>query len=200
MRKTTSKLIRCYTLLFLLLAATNLSVIYAQEANSDTSLVIKNSKLEYNINKLTTDEALETIKKEINERNVALLNFSEVHRNERGELISITTSFKDNRNNRQKKSEYNSSGISPFSVIIHENEQGNRYLEITSDQNFFYVKNGQAYLREDESKKENGYPSPFYQPDLSAEELDLIKKIEEDILKQQETLFQVMDKYTEKGK
>lgn len=103
---------------------------FAQEKQQVT---IKNKTFAYEISKETTAADLETIEKEINAEKVAHLRFSNIKRNANNEIIGITTQFNDERGSSQKKSEYNSQGISPFSVKIHENTQGNKYLEIANN-------------------------------------------------------------------
>ncbi len=102
---------------------------FAQEKKQFTT---KNKTFAYEISKETTADDLTAIEKEINAEKVATLHFSNVKRNEKNEIIGITTQFNDKRGSSQKKSEYNSQGIRPFAVKIHENAEGYKYLEIAN--------------------------------------------------------------------
>ena len=102
-------------------------------AQGKEQVTIKNKTLSYEISKETTAADLEAIAKEINAEKVANLRFSNVKRNNKNEIIKITTEFNNDKGSSQKKSEYNSEGIRPFSVVIHEKADGSKYLEITSD-------------------------------------------------------------------
>lgn len=109
------------------------SLFYAQ-AQDKTALKIKNTSFEYKIDKNTKDGDLEQIKNEINDEKIAKLEFSNLQRNEQGELISITTKFEDKNGSFQQSSQYSSMGITPFSVIIHEKENGHKYLELANSE------------------------------------------------------------------
>lgn len=127
--KTTWKSAISIPLLGISLFFSSLSV-FAQEKEQVT---IKNKTFSYEISKETTAADLEAIEKEINAEKVANLRFSDIKRNSNNEIIQITTQFNDEKGSSQKKSEYNSQGIRPFSVVIHEKANGFKYLEITSD-------------------------------------------------------------------
>lgn len=101
-------------------------------AQEKEQVTIKNKTLAYEITKETTASDLELIQKEINAEKIATLRFSDIKRNAQNEIIGITTQFKDERGSSQQKSEYNSQGIRPFSIKIHENTEGHKYLEIAN--------------------------------------------------------------------
>lgn len=101
-------------------------------AQEKEQVTIKNKTLAYEITKETTASDLDMIQKEINAEKIADLKFSNVKRNAKNEIIGLTTQFKDERGSSQKKSEYNSQGIRPFAVKIHENAEGYKYLEIAN--------------------------------------------------------------------
>lgn len=103
------------------------STVLAQE---NEQVTIKNKTFAYEITKETTASDLDLIQKEINAEKIAHLKFSAIKRNAKNEIIGLTTQFKDERGSSQKKSEYNSQGIRPFAVKIHENADGYKYLEI----------------------------------------------------------------------
>lgn len=117
------------------IAIVNLSLLFTSFttlAQEKEQVTIKNKTLAYEITKETTASDLDMIQKEINAAKIADLKFSNVKRNAKNEIIGLTTQFKDERGSSQKKSEYNSQGIRPFAVKIHENAEGYKYLEIAN--------------------------------------------------------------------
>ncbi|MEK6450486.1 MULTISPECIES: hypothetical protein [unclassified Myroides] len=164
-----------------------LTVVNAQEQKD---FKVKNTTIEYQINKNTKDSELEQIKKEVNDEKIANLVFSGVKRNNKGEMIAIKTQFKDERGSSQSKSEYNSMGINPFSVVIHHKDNGEKYLEIgginpTSSfgsQAAFMQNPFGSMLQEQESES-------FFANDM----MELMKSMQEDMRNQQESFMKLME-------
>lgn len=113
-------------------------------AQEKEQVTIKNKTLAYEITKETTDSYIELIQKEINAEKIANLRFSNLKRNAQNEIIGITTQFEDERGTSQQKSEYNSQGIRPFSLRIHENTEGDKYLEIANTSQQFSFSNAES--------------------------------------------------------
>lgn len=164
-----------------------LTVVNAQEQKD---FKVKNTTIEYQINKNTKDSELEQIKKEVNDEKIANLVFSGIKRNNKGEMIAIKTQFKDERGSSQSKSEYNSMGINPFSVIIHHKDNGEKFLEIgginpTSSfgsQAAFMQNPFGSMLQEHESES-------FFANDM----MELMKSMQEDMRNQQESFMKLME-------
>ncbi|MDR2222628.1 MAG: hypothetical protein LBE34_07790 [Flavobacteriaceae bacterium] len=159
-------------------------------AQQKESFKVKNTTVQYQISKETTDKDLEEIKKEINQEKVAVLEFSNIKRNNKGEIIALNTQFKDERGSSQSKSEYNSQGISPFSVAIHQNEQGYKYLQIT---------NGTASalpLTNQQNARSNATPNlsedAFFAPDF----MELMQAMQTDMQRQQDMMQQMIQQVT----
>lgn len=112
-----------------------ISVISSANAQEKESLNIKSTTIAYHITKNTKDTELEEIKKEVNNEKIANLSFSNIKRNEKGEIIQLNTKFIDQRGSSQQKSEFNSSGIADFTVKIHSDESGTKYLELGTNSN-----------------------------------------------------------------
>ncbi|WP_158210857.1 hypothetical protein [Myroides phaeus] len=161
-----------------------LTVVNAQEQKD---FKVKNTTIEYQINKNTKDSELEQIKKEVNDEKIANLVFSGVKRNNKGEMIAIKTQFKDERGSSQSKSEYNSMGINPFSVVIHHKDNGEKYLEIgginpTASSAAFAQNPFGSMLQEQESES-------FFANDM----MELMKSMQEDMRNQQESFMKLME-------
>lgn len=168
---------------------------HAQEKEQVT---IKNKTFAYEITKETTAADLEQIQNEINAEKVAHLRFSNVKRNDKQEIISLTTQFKDERGTSQKKSEYNSQGIRPFSVKIHENATGQKYLEIANATVPFSTNNPTTTntpaitdFFNDDHKEDD----PFGSDSM----MDMMRAIQESMQQQQETMMKLFEE-TEKKK
>lgn len=178
------------------IALLNISLVFASLpalAQGKEQVTIKNKTFSYEISKETTAADLEAIEKEINAEKVANLRFSNVKRNANNEIIKITTAFNDEKGSSQKKSEYNSQGIRPFSVIIHEKANGAKYLEITSDVQQFATRISEDvpmisdFLQQD-------FNTPF-EDSLGVPQdplLDLIQSMQADMKQQQEMLQQLL--------
>lgn len=166
---------------------------HAQEKEQVT---IKNKTVAYEITKETTAADLEQIQKEINAAKVANLRFSNVKRNANQEIISLTTQFNDERGTSQKKSEYNSQGIRPFSVKIHENAAGHKYLEIANTTAPFSTNNQKATLTpsiSDLFDDDNENIDPFGNDSM----MDMMRTIQESMRQQQEIIMKLFEE-TEK--
>lgn len=166
---------------------------HAQEKEQVT---IKNKTFAYEITKETTAADLEQIEKEINAEKVAHLRFSNVKRNAKQEIIGLTTEFKDERGSSQKKSEYNSQGIRPFSVKIHENAAGQKYLELANSTAPFSTNNPGT-----------GVPSltDFFNNDEDEDDsfgsdsmMDMMRSIQESMFQQQETIMKLFEEAEKK--
>ncbi|WP_010252456.1 hypothetical protein [Myroides injenensis] len=172
-------------ILSFLLILISTSTINAQEKKNDFK--VKNTTIEYQITKETKDNELEQIKKEVNDEKIAALNFSNIKRNDKGEIIAINTMFKDERGSSQQKSEYNSMGINSFSIIIHEKENGYKYLEIgNSGNNLFSNKSNfsmQSSMWGDDAEGDDFFATDF---------MDLMKSMQEDMKMQQEAFMKMM--------
>lgn len=161
------------------------------QAQETENVKIKNTTIEYQIDKNTQDIDLEQIKQEVNDEKIATLNFSNIKRNDKGEIIAISTQFKDERGSSQQKTEYNSMGINPFSVVIHERENGEKYLEISNSVKNNLAQNNpyanftmqQSLFDDDDSSTEDFFSQDFMQ---------LMKTMQEDMQEQQETFIQMM--------
>lgn len=168
---------------------------HAQEKEQVT---IKNKTFAYEITKETTAADLEQIQKEINAEKIAQLHFSNVKRNAKQEIIGLTTQFKDERGTSQKKSEYNSQGIRPFSVKIHENATGQKYLEIANASTPFSTNNQTATNTPaitdlfDDSHEES---DPFASDSM----MDMMRAIQESMQQQQETMMKLFEETEKKG-
>ncbi|MGG5578607.1 hypothetical protein ACPDHL_14875 [Myroides sp. C15-4] len=162
-------------------------------AQGKEQVTIKNKTFSYEISKESTAADLKAIEKEINAEKVANLRFSNIKRNSNNEIIQITTQFNDEKGSSQKKSEYNSQGINPFSVIIHEKENGAKYLEIHSDL-YQYATNIEEELPFMRDFLQQNFDTPvgdsleFAQDPLQ----DLIQSLQTDIKQQQELLQKLM--------
>ncbi|WP_267739673.1 hypothetical protein [Myroides injenensis] len=169
---------------FLLILISTLTI-NAQEKKNDFK--VKNTTIEYQITKETKDNELEQIKKEVNDEKIAALNFSNIKRNDKGEIISINTMFKDERGSSQQKSEYNSMGINPFSIIIHEKENGYKYLEIGNAGNSPFSNKSnfsmQSSMWGDDTEGDDFFATDF---------MDLMKSMQEDMKAQQEAFMKIM--------
>ncbi|MCC9043932.1 hypothetical protein LNQ81_14730 [Myroides sp. M-43] len=162
-------------------------------AQEKESLKIKSTTIEYHINKNTKDNELDEIKKEVNDQKVANLSFSNIKRNDKGEIISLKTQFKDERGSSQQKSEYNSNGISDFTVKIQENEAGYRYLELgsPSNQNRSYLNTANdpqsgrgLYSEQSDKELEEFFAQDFMQ---------LMQSMQQDMKTQQEAFIKLME-------
>ncbi len=163
-----------------------LTVVNAQEQKD---FKVKNTTIEYQINKNTKDSELEQIKKEVNDEKIANLVFSGIQRNDKGEMIAINTQFKDERGSSQSKSEYNSMGINPFSVIIHHKDNGSKYLEIggVNAASFSSMKNGfmqSSMMGNDDNPAEEG----FFGKDM----MELMESMQQDMRTQHEAFMKIM--------
>ena len=160
---------------------------YAQEKEQFT---IKNKTFAYEITKETTAADLAAIEKEINAEKVASLRFSDVKRNAQNEIVGITTQFNDERGSSQKKSEYNSQGIRPFAVKIHENAKGDKHLEITNDGQPFggNTTNTSSFISELFSN-ESTDTLDFGQNDI----MNMMRSMQESMRKQQELMQKIME-------
>lgn len=163
-----------------------LTVVNAQEQKD---FKVKNTTIEYQINKNTKDSELEQIKKEVNDEKIANLIFSRIKRNDKGEMIAINTQFKDERGSSQSKTEYNSMGITPFSVIIHHKDDGNKYLEIggVNAAGFSSVKNGfmqNTMMNSDDNPAEEA----FFGKDM----MEMMESMQQDMREQHEAFMKIM--------
>ncbi|AJH15013.1 hypothetical protein [Myroides profundi] len=163
-------------------------------AQDKEGLNIKSTTIEYHISKNTKDSELDEIKKEVNNEKIANLTFSNIKRNAKGELISLKTSFKDGRGSSQQKSEYNSNGIADFTVKIHQNESGERYLELGNRSNSVLniAKDPHAgrALYSDELDKE-------YEEFFAQDFMQLMKGIQEDMKAQQDLFLNLLREHEE---
>ncbi|MEC4114896.1 hypothetical protein VSO92_12365 [Myroides pelagicus] len=158
---------------------------YAHAQDKKNEVKIKNTTYQYTITKETKDTDLELIKKEVNNEKIANLVFSNIKRNDKGEIISITTKFKDKRGYSQSKSEYNSSGISPYAVKIHEKEDGVKYLEISAPGNDLFDANSSSFNIQ--SSMFNNTDEDFFSSDI----MQMMRAMKEDMLLQQEHMKQM---------
>lgn len=163
-----------------------LTVVNAQEQKD---FKVKNTTVEYQINKNTKDSELEQIKKEVNDEKIANLVFSRIKRNDKEEMISINTQFKDERGSSQSKSEYNSMGINPFSIIIHHKDNGNKYLEIggVNAGDYSFTKNG--FMQNSPMNNEDDQSGEgFFANDM----MELMETMQEDMRAQHEAFMRIM--------
>ena len=167
------------------------STVNAQEKEG---LNIKSTTIEYHINKNTKDSELDEIKKEVNNEKIANLSFSNIKRNEKGELISLKTSFRDERGSSQQKSEYNSNGIADFTVKIHQNEAGERYLELGNRTNpLLNIANDPQAGRALYSEQANDEFEEFFAQDF----MQLMKGMQEDMKAQQDMFINLLREHEE---
>ncbi|MDM1443025.1 hypothetical protein HX045_05295 [Myroides odoratimimus] len=167
------------------------STVNAQEKEG---LNIKSTTIEYHINKNTKDSELDEIKKEVNNEKIANLSFSNIKRNEKGELISLKTSFRDERGSSQQKSEYNSNGIADFTVKIHQNEAGERYLELGNRSNsMLNIANDPQAGRALYSEQANDEFEEFFAQDF----MQLMKGMQEDMKAQQDMFINLLREHEE---
>lgn len=168
-------------------------------AQEKESLKIKSTTIEYHINKNTKDTELELIKKEVNDQKVANLTFSNIKRNDKGEIISLKTQFKDERGSSQQKSEFNSNGITDFTVKIKENEPGDRYLELGSSSNqnrqFVNTANDPQAARGLYSEQSNKELEDFFAQDF----MQLMQTMQQDMKAQQEAFMKIMSEHEKKA-
>lgn len=185
--------IQILSICLILILITNSAI--AQEKEK---LKTENTTVEYHINKETKDTDLEFIKKGVNDQKVANLTFSNIKRNDRGEIISLNTQFKDERGSFQQKAEYNSNGISGFIIIIHENETGYRYLELrsVSNQNNQYLNTANdpqaargLYSEQSDKELEDFFAQDFMQ---------LMQNMQQDMKAQQEAFMKIMSEHEKK--
>ncbi|MDR0229269.1 MAG: hypothetical protein LBI72_09420 [Flavobacteriaceae bacterium] len=174
------------------LLLTILGSVYFMSANAQhkDGVKVKNTTVQYQISKQTTDKDLEEIKKEINQEKVAVLEFSNIKRNDKGEIIAINTQFKDERGSSQSKSEYNSNGINPFNVAIHQNEQGYKYLQINNGTSTAmpYGKQQNNNLNAMSNLSEDA----LFAPDF----MELMQAMQADMQRQQDMMEQMMQQVT----
>ncbi|MGQ8869106.1 hypothetical protein [Myroides sp. TSA_177.3] len=160
-------------------------------AQEKEQVTIKNKTLAYEITKETTASDLDMIQKEINAENIAKLKFSNVKRNAKNEIIGLTTQFNDERGTSQKKSEYNSQGIRPFSVKIHENADGYKYLEIAQTNTAFATKNATS------NPLLNDLFSDELEDDMSSDNMmEMMKSMQESMQQQQELIQKLLQEET----
>lgn len=177
-----SKALLCTAILF--------SVISGVNAQEKESLKIKSTTVEYLINKDTKDNELDEIKKEVNNEKIANLTFSNIKRNDKGQIIAISTGFKDERGSSQQKSEYNSNGINDFTVKIHQNEAGQRYLELgTKSYQMLNTANDPQAGRGLYSQQINEEYEDFFSQDF----MQLLKGMQEDMKAQQEAFKKLLE-------
>lgn len=163
-------------------------------AQDKEGLNIKSTTIEYHISKNTKDSELDEIKKEVNNEKIANLTFSNIKRNAKGELISLKTSFKDQRGSSQQKSEYNSNGIADFTVKIHQNESGERYLELGNrTKPMLNTANDPHAERALYSEQANDEFEEFFAQDF----MQLMKGMQEDMKAQQEMFFNLLREHEE---
>ncbi|AJA70049.1 hypothetical protein MYRA21_2940 [Myroides sp. A21] len=163
-------------------------------AQDKEGLNIKSTTVEYHINKNTKDSELDEIKKEVNNEKIANLTFSNIKRNKKGELISLKTSFKDQRGSSQQKSEYNSNGIADFTVKIHQNESGERYLELGNRTNpILNIANDPQAGRALYSEQANDEFEEFFAQDF----MQLMKGMQEDMKAQQDMFINLLREHEE---
>ncbi|WHT39622.1 hypothetical protein QNH98_02680 [Myroides sp. mNGS23_01] len=156
-------------------------------AQEKEQVTIKNKTLAYEITKETTASDLDQIQKEINAEKIAKLKFSDVKRNAKNEIIGLTTQFNDERGTSQKKSEYNSQGIRPFSVKIHENADGYKYLEIAQGNASFTAKNTTS------TPSLNDFFSDELEDDFSSNTMmEMMKTMQESMQQQQELIQKLL--------
>lgn len=178
----------CSTILFFTISGVN-----AQEKES---LKIKSTTVEYLINKDTKDNELEEIKKEVNNEKIANLTFSNIKRNDKGQIIAISTRFKDERGSSQQKSEYNSNGISDFTVKIHQSETGQRYLELGNKSNqTLNIANDPQAGRALYSQELNEEYEDFFAQDF----MQLMKGMQEDMKVQQEAFLKMLNEHEQEA-
>jgi len=169
---------------------------HAQEKEQVT---IKNKTFAYEITKETTAADLEQIQKEINAEKIANLRFSNVKRNAKQEIISITTQFNDERGSSQKKSEYNSQGIRPFSVKIHENAAGQKYLEIANASMPF---SAQSQTATNIPNLSDFFDDHTEEGDVFGSDsmMNMMRSIQESMKQQQETMMKLFEETEKKDK
>ncbi len=156
---------------------------------------VRNSFTSFLITKNTTDAELEKIKKEVNEEKIADIVFSEIKRNSNDEIVAITTKFKDERGFSQCKSEYNSMGITPVTIIIHEISDGSKYLEISSTATDGLFNKGNFSILSSMWGDDNGNMSEFF---LEEDFVEIMNSMIENMQKQQEFFMKMMSDSKEK--
>lgn len=159
------------------------------------SFKVKNSTTGFLVTKNTTDAELEQIKKEVNDEKIADIVFSEVKRNSKDEIIAITTKFKDERGFSQCKSEYNSIGISPLTIIIHEIDNGSKYLEICSSTTDGLYNKGNFSILSSMWGDDNGDMSEFF---FEKDFEEIMNSMIQNMQKQQEFFMKMMSDSKEK--
>lgn len=169
------------------------TLVHKIQAQERENIKIENTTIEYQINKNTRNTELEQIKKEVNDEKIAALDFSDIKRNDKGEIIAISTQFKDERGSSQQKTEYNSMGINPFSIVIHERENGEKYLDISNGNKSNLAQNNPyANFIMQQSPFDNNNDSSA-EDFFSSDFIELMKSMQEDMQKQQKTFIQIME-------
>lgn len=156
---------------------------------------VKNTTTGFSVTKNTTDAELEKITKEVNDQKIADIVFSEVKRNSKDEIIAITTKFKDERGFSQCKSEYNSMGISPETIVIHEIDDGSKYLEICSSTTDGLYNKGNFSILSSMWGDDNGDMSEFF---FEKDFEESMNSMLENMQKQQELFIKMMSDSKEK--
>ncbi|TDS53343.1 hypothetical protein [Myroides indicus] len=170
------------------------TLVHKIQAQERENIKIENTTIEYQINKNTRNTELEQIKKEVNDEKIAALDFSDIKRNDKGEIIAISTQFKDESGSSQQKTEYNSMGINPFSIVIYEREKGEKFLEISNgnksnlSQNNPYANFMMQQFPFDNDNNNSSSANDYFSSDF----MELIKSMQKDMRKQQETFIQMM--------
>ncbi|WP_413513140.1 hypothetical protein [Myroides odoratus] len=159
-------------------------------AQEKEQVTIKNKTLAYEITKETTASDLELIQKEINAEKIATLRFSDIKRNAQNEIIGITTQFKDEQGSSQQKSEYNSQGIRPFSIKIHENTEGYKYLEIANTPQQVFFSNSESipsisnFLQDKKNSR-----TDYKKDDL----MEMMRSMQESMQQQQDLILKIFE-------
>ncbi|MVX36085.1 hypothetical protein [Myroides sp. LoEW2-1] len=194
MKKVTKRMKFTSSILMLtfLLISAGIDFSHAQEKKNDFK--VKSTTYEYKITKETKDTDLELIKKEVNDEKVATLNFSNIKRNDKGEIIAITTKFIDERGSSQQKSEYNSMGISPYSITIHENDKGDKYLEISTPNNPMFSNQSNFGMQSSMfGNSHAGEQDSFFTSDI----MEMMQSMQEDMQRQREEFMKMMQQHSE---
>lgn len=125
MKTTPKRIITDLTknILALLILIFSFSTAKAQQVDPDKTI-------KYNITKNTSDLELGDIAKNVNKENIGKLTFSKTKRNKQGELTNLDMVFHDKDGGSLHKNQYNSEGIAAVDILLYENFEGERSLEI----------------------------------------------------------------------
>lgn len=127
-KRITTGLTKNIVALLIFVCSFSFSTANAQQIDPDKTV-------KYNITKNTSDPELGDIAKNVNNENIGKLTFSKTKRNKQGELINLDMVFHDKDGGSLHKNQYNSEGIAAVDILLYENLEGERSLEIENTSN-----------------------------------------------------------------